>query len=312
MANTHVAKARVTEIRKILCPIDFSEFSESVLAYTAAFAKLFASEVTVLHVFATAAPPGGSATYPAWLLQVPEARKSIADELHLLSAPLSSAGVTLRTQIAEGNTAAEIVRHAADHDVDLVVMGTHGRSGFDRLTLGSVAEKVLRKAPCPVLTIPPGAARTATDVSVRRILCPTDFSTCSEHALDFALSLADRADAAVTALHVVETIETRPELSRAMTDLQKRRCDTELRFLEEINAARAGGKRITNVVTLGRPYVEILRMVEERAIDLIVMGVRGRGPIDMALFGSTTNHVVRRAACPVVTVCAPDSPHSRP
>jgi nucleotide-binding universal stress UspA family protein len=304
MANTHVAKARVTEIRKILCPVDFSEFSESVLAYAAAFAKLFGSEVTVLHVFATAVPPAGSATYPAWLLQVPEARKSIADELHLLLAPLSSTGVTLRTQIAEGNTAAEIVRHAADHDVDLVVMGTHGRSGFDRLTLGSVAEKVLRKAPCPVLTIPHGAARAATDVSVRRILCPTDSSTCSEHAMDFALSLADRADAAVTALHVVETIETRPELSRTMTELQKRRCDTELRFLEEINAARAGGTGITNAVTLGRPYLEILRMVEERAIDLIVMGVRGRGAVDMALFGSTTNHVVRRAACPVVTVCA--------
>jgi nucleotide-binding universal stress UspA family protein len=294
----------VTEIRRILCPVDFSEFSASVLAYAAAFAKLFESEVTVLHVFATALPPASSATYPAWLLQVPEARKSIADELHLLLAPLSSAGVTVRTQIAEGNTAAEIVRHAAEHDVDLVVMGTHGRSGFDRLTLGSVAEKVLRKTPCPVLTIPPGAPRTATDVSVRRILCPTDFSTCSEHAMDFALSLAARADAAVTALHVVETVDTRPELSGAMGELQKRRYDTGRRFLEQINAARAGGKGITNAVTVGRPYLEILRTVEERAIDLIVMGVRGRGPVDMALFGSTTNHVVRRATCPVVTVCA--------
>lgn len=308
MANTDVAKVRVTEIRKILCPVDFSDFSESVLAYAAAFAKLFGSEVTVLHVFATAVPPAGSATYPAWLLQVPEARQSIADELNRLLAPLSSTGVALRTRIAEGNTATEIVRHAAEHDVDLVVMGTHGRSGFDRLTLGSVAEKVLRKATCPVLTIPPGAARTATDVSVRRILCPTDSSTCSEHAMDFALTLADRADAAVTALHVVETIETRPELSRAMTELQQRRCDTELHFLEEMNATRAGGKRITNAVTLGRPYLEILRMAEERAIDLIVMGVRGRGPVDLALFGSTTNHVVRRATCPVVTVCARREP----
>jgi nucleotide-binding universal stress UspA family protein len=304
MVNTDVAKVRVTEIRKILCPVDFSDFSESVLAYAAAFAKLFGSEVTVLHVFATSVPPAESATYPAWLLQVPEARKSIADELNRLLAPLSSAGVALRTRIAEGNTATEIVRHAAEHDVDLVVMGTHGRSGFDRLTLGSVAEKVLRKAPCPVLTIPPGAARTATDVSVRRILCPTDSSPCSEHAMDFALTLADRADAAVTALHVVETIETRPELSGAMTELQQRRCDTELHFLEEVNAARAGGKRITNAVTLGRPYFEILRMAEKKAIDLIVMGVRGRGAVDLALFGSTTNHVVRRAACPVVTVCA--------
>ena len=153
--------------------------------------------------------------------------KSIADELRLLLAPLSDAGVTVRTQIAEGNTASETVRHAAEHDVDLVVMGTHGRCGFDRLTLGSVAEKVLGKTPCPVLTIPPGVARSATDVSVRQILCPTDFSTCSEQAMDFALSLAERANATVTALRVVETIDARPELSGAMAELQKRRCDTD-------------------------------------------------------------------------------------
>jgi nucleotide-binding universal stress UspA family protein len=304
MANPKMTTKRVTEFRRILCPVDFSEFSASVLAYAAAFARLFGSDITVLHVFATAVPPASSATYPAWLLQVPEARKSIADELHVLLAPLSSAGVRLRTQIAEGNTSSEIIRHAAEPDVDLVVMGTHGRSGFDRITLGSVAEKVLRKAPCPVLTIPPGLAATATDVSIRNILCPTDFSTCSEHAMEFALSLAGRTDATVTALHVIETMEARPELKGAMADLQKRRCDTERRYLEEMNAGRAGGNRITNVVTLGRPYLEVLRVAEERATDLIVMGVRGRGPVDMALFGSTTNHVVRRATCPVVTVCA--------
>lgn len=304
MASSHVAKERVAEIRRILCPVDFSEFSQSSLAYAAAFAKLFGSEVTVLHVLATALSPASSGTNSALLEQVPAARRSIEDELRLLLGPQSSAGVTLGTRIAEGDPAAEIVRHAAERGVDLLVMGTHGRSGFDRLTLGSVAEKVLRKAPCPVLTVPPGVARTSTDLPVRRILCPTDFSTCSEHAMDFALSVADRADAAVTALHVVETIETRPELSGAMADLQKRRCDTESRFLDGINAARADGRRITSVVTLGRPYLEILRMAEERAIDLIVMGVRGRGPVDMALFGSNTNHVVRRATCPVVTVCA--------
>ncbi|MCL4849508.1 MAG: universal stress protein [Acidobacteria bacterium] len=304
MANSQMTKEQATEIRRILCPVDFSEFSASVLAYAAAFAKLFGSEVTVLHVFATDVPPAGVATVPAWLVHVQEARKSIADDLHRLVAPLSSTGVGLRTEIAEGDTAAEIVRHAAGHDIDLVVMGTHGRSGFDRLTLGSVAEKVLRKATCPVLTIPPGAARRAADASVRRILCPSDFSLWSEQAMDFALSLAARAGAAVTALHVVETIDARPELSGAMADLQKRRCETELRFLEETNAARAGAGAVTNAVTLGRPYLEILRMAEERAIDLIVMGVRGRGPVDLALFGSTTNHVVRRATCPVVTVRA--------
>lgn len=299
-----MTEASVGEIRRIVCAVDGSEVSASVLAWTAAFAKLFGSDVTLLHVVATAEPPAGSAGDPARLLEAPEARTSVAEELHLLLASLSSAGVPARTHVAEGGAAAEIVRHAAERDVDLVVMGTHGRSGFDRLALGSVAEKVLRKAPCPIVTVPPGATRHGTDVSVRRILCPTDFSVSSEQALDFALSLGERADAAVTALHVVETVDVRPELSGAMADVQQRRCDTERRHLETTNAGRAGGDRITSIVTLGRPYVEILRMMDEGASDAIVMGVRGRGPVDMALFGSTTNQVVRRATCPVVTVRA--------
>ena len=175
MVNPRNTTERGTEIRRILCPVDCSEFSASVLAYAAAFAKLFGSEITVLHVFATAVPRASSETYPAWLLQVAEARKSIADELHLLLAPLSDAGVTVRTQIAEGNTASEIVRHAAEHDVDLVVMGTHGRCGFDRLTLGSVAEKVLGKTPCPVFTNPQGMDRTAHGITQLHILFPKDF-----------------------------------------------------------------------------------------------------------------------------------------
>jgi nucleotide-binding universal stress UspA family protein len=304
MANSHVPDDSVAELGRILCPVDFSEFSQSALAYAEAFARLFGSEITVLHVFPTPVPPECPGTYPAWPLQVPETRDSLARDLQAFSAPLALTGVTLRTQVAEGNTSGQIVRYAAEHDVDLIVMGTHGRSGFDRLTLGSVAEKVLRKAPCPVLTVPPGAARTAPEVLVRRILCPTDFSTWSEQAMDFALELAERADATITSLHVVEALETRPDLSGSMAELRKRQCETELHGLSAINAARAGASRITSTVALGRPYLEILRLADERAIDVIVMGVRGRGPVDIALFGSTTNHVVRRAACPVVTVRA--------
>jgi len=302
MEIADMATGSVTNVGRILCPIDLSGFSQSVLAYAAAFANLFGSEVTVLHVLATAVPPATLGTDPAWLLQVPESRDSMASELDALLAPLSSTGVTVRTQIAEGHTSAEIVRYAADHDVDLIVMGTHGRSGFDRLALGSVAEKVLRKAPCPVLTVPPGAACTVHDVLVRRILCPTDFSLFSERAMDLALSLAEKADATVTALHVVETLDTGPGVSGPMAELRKRQCDTELHALADINAARAGGNRITNTVRLGRPYLEILRLADERTIDVIVMGVRGRGAVDITLFGSTTNQVVRRAKCPVVTI----------
>lgn len=291
-------------LRKILCPVDFSDFSPPVLAYAVALAKLFGGEVTVLHVFPTGIPPANQVTYPSWLLQVPEARDAIAKELHALLAPFSATGVTLRTQVAEGNTAAEIVRYAGEGQMDLIVLGTHGRSGFDRFALGSVAEKILRKAPCPVMTLPPGMPRAVADVSLRRILWPTDFSSCSEEALDFALSLAARTHAGVTALHVVETLDSRPESSAsgAVVELHQRQRETELRALEAVSDARAGAVPMENLVVLGRPYLAIVEAAASRAADLIVMGVRGRGAVDITLFGSTTNQVVRRAQCPVVTI----------
>ena len=88
---------------------------------------------------------------------------------------------------------------------DLVVMGTHGRSGFERLVLGSVTERVLRKSACPVLTVPKGIPDVATPpVLFNRIVCAVDFSDCSMHALNYAMSLAQEADAHLTVVHVIE------------------------------------------------------------------------------------------------------------
>jgi nucleotide-binding universal stress UspA family protein len=205
-----------------------------------------------------------------------------------------------------GDAATEIVRHARDIDADLVVMGTHGRSGFDRFTLGSVTEKVLRKASCPVLTLPPGAARVVEAVEYRRVLWPTDFSEPSEWALDFAVSIAERTKGVVLALHVVETPAgdplgpESPEYEAAFRRYQCDRAKNDLHELVDQNlAARC---QIDEAVVPGKPYEEILRMAADRSADVIVIGVRGRGSVDLTLFGSTTNQVVRRATCPVITL----------
>lgn len=188
---------------------------------------------------------------------------------------------------------------------DLIVAGTHGRTGYDRITLGSVAEKVLRKASCPVLTLPPSAPRTPDTVCARQILCPVDFSSCSRLALGFALSVAPRADGTVTALHVVEAMDNEEEFDRPeyLAELRRRQCQMARQSVQALTASFSNGSSaIAELIGLGRPHREILRHAAERHADLIVMGVRGRGPIDLTLFGSTTNQVVRRATCPVVTV----------
>jgi len=306
-ASPSPATDTIANPRRILCPIDLSDFSQPALACAVALGQTYGADVTVLHVFATWLPPASLTTVPGWMMHVPEARESLANELRALLAPYAVSGVALHLQTAEGDAASEIVRCAGDLEMDLIVMGTHGRSGFDRFTLGSVAEKVVRKASCPVLTLPPGARRTPSEVAFRNILCPVDFSTYSERALDFAVSLAARVDGTVTALHVVEALDDEQELYRPddIAELRRRQCQAAQTALQDVIATHADAQRVKELIALGRPHREILRVAADQASDLIVIGVRGRGAIDITLFGSTTNQVVRRAACPVVTIRSP-------
>ena len=293
-------------VRRILCPIDLSDFSRPALAHATALARLYEAEAVVLHVFAAYLPPANLGTYPAWMLRVPEARETIAQELRAMLEPYSTTGTPVRLHTAEGDAADEIVRHASELQVDLIVMGTHGRGGFDRFTLGSVTEKVLRKAPCPVLTLPPAAASSAATLDYRTILCPTDFSLSSECGVDFALSIARRSHATVTVLHVIETVDDDADTTdrRALTGHH-----TDTRYEEEAQALHSRlathvqpSDRVSELIATGKPHRAILRVAGDRRADLIVIGVRGRGPVDLTLFGSTTNQVVRRAVCPVITV----------
>jgi nucleotide-binding universal stress UspA family protein len=174
-----------------------------------------------------------------------------------------------------------------------------GRSGFDRFTLGSVTEKVLRKASCPVLTLPPGAARVVEAVEYRHILWPTDFSEPSERALELAVSMAVRAKGVVLGLHVVETLggdPLPPDSPEHVTAFRRYQCDSAKDALHELaHQHQAAGCRIDEAVVLGKPYQEIVRVAADRNADVIVIGVRGRGSVDLTLFGSTTNQAVRRA-----------------
>jgi nucleotide-binding universal stress UspA family protein len=196
--------------------------------------------------------------------------------------------------------AARIVETAARLTADLVVIGTHGLGGVDHLMLGSVAEKVLRKSLCPVLVVPPGAH---LGVRVKRILCPVDFSSSSTAALRLACSIAKEADARISILHVLEW---------SAADSESLLEDLEVYTLWEERVRRRLEALLTDedrtwcepVPTLdsGKPYRKILEVARRENTDLIVMGVAGRGALDLLFFGSTTNHVVRQAPCPVLTL----------
>jgi nucleotide-binding universal stress UspA family protein len=300
----------MVNIRHILCPTDFSEASRRAFDYAVAVARWYDARLTLFHVSPVQpiiAVGATAAVLPPVYLTADQRQQlliSMQRDAHAEVGPR----VPFETDIAEGDIVSEILEKAATHPTDLVVLGTHGLSGFDRLVMGSVTEKVLRKATCPVLTVPPLApdAVPVPPALFKRILCAVDFSPCSLHALSYALSIAQTADARLTVLNVLEHLfsdEPRPPLSPALRQYAASiEGDRRMRLAEAVPDTARTFCTIETLFSEGRPYREILRIAQEQKSDLIVMGVRGRGAVDRVVFGSTTQHVVRHATCPVLTI----------
>jgi nucleotide-binding universal stress UspA family protein len=198
----------------------------------------------------------------------------------------------------------EILTQAEATHADVIVMGSHGRSGFQRLLLGSITEKVLRAARCPVMVVPAHVMSPAgtSGRPFTRILCPVDFSCDALAALSRACDLARQAKAPVTVLNVIDVPAALYEMPGFDIDGYRRDAvnRSRARLSELIPKATARGLEV--IVSDGRPDHEILRVAVERGVDLIVMGGSGRHAVDLAVFGSTTHRVVRGASCPVLTI----------
>jgi nucleotide-binding universal stress UspA family protein len=297
----------VIEFKQIICPVDFSETSVRALAHAAALARWYDAQLIVLHVVPTfeSMQVRGDLGEPAQVV-TPMPREQVVEEM---SRSLNLAAISPRAiSIAEsGDPQATIVDQAVSNRADLIVMGTHGRRGFRRLLLGSVAEAVLREAPCPVLTVPPHApAGVPEAVTFKRILCSIDFSSASLQALGFALDLARQADGLVTLLHTIEWLsEEEPRATAHFNVPEYRRYmaqDAQERLRTLVAEESRAWVEIDDAVVFGRAHREILRAADTTPADLIVIGAQGRGGIGLALFGSTTQEVVRGAMCPVLTV----------
>jgi nucleotide-binding universal stress UspA family protein len=201
----------------------------------------------------------------------------------------------------EGAVTDSILSFAEAQKVNLIVMGTHGLKGLDRVTLGSVAEKVLRKARCPVLVIPkPGHDVVAPEgapgsVQLRRVIFCTDFSGHSHRALEYALSAAAEYDADLTLLHVLEDIPSLANIDEAIATATKQL--DKLIPPEGVKTAK-----IKTMVRIGRDYQQIIQLSLEIQADLLIMAVRGRNALDLAVFGSTTYRVIQLGSSPVLAV----------
>ncbi len=214
-------------------------------------------------------------------------------------------GVSVSTDVVETTDPVHraIVDDAVDHDADLIVMGTHGRTGLDRIALGSVAERTLRAAPVPVLTVSDDAS---LDPAFDSVLVPTDGSEGADAAADHGIALCEATDAALHGVHVVDltplwgTAES-AVLLEALEDSGREAVD------DVIRRAEAADLRSTEASVLsGTPARGIVDFADDRDVDLIVMGTHGRTGLERYLLGSVTEHVVRLSDRPVLTLRAPN------
>jgi nucleotide-binding universal stress UspA family protein len=292
------------EIKLILCPVDFSEFS--IRAYRHALslaehyrAKLIAQHIVEVWRYPYADYAASAGDYAAFCRSLREGGK---EQLREFVKQQTHNEIQPELMAHEGAAADSILSFAIARRADLIVMGTHGRRGFDRLVLGSVTERVMRKSSCPVLVVcePRHDSQGIREEQhqahhLARILFCTDFSENSKRALRYAISATGEYDAELTLLHVLEDVPNpakNQEVLARTTEQLVRLVPQEARKTLKIKTA----------VRIGKPYEQIVQLALEGQFDLVTMGVRGRGALDLAVFGSTTYRVIQLGCCPVLTV----------
>jgi nucleotide-binding universal stress UspA family protein len=295
----------MSAIKRILCPVDFSDGSRQALRWAVAIARPQQAHVTALYVIppVPAVTAGiGLAAYVPYVYTTEDLRQFQQRlERFVADVDYPVAAVSILAVVVD-----EILKHAAELPADLIVMGTHGRTGFDRLVLGSVAERVLVKAHCPVLTIPGRADVVPTaDRLFRHVLCPVDFSPSSMAALAHAERLA-RDGAKLRVLHVVEQLpgwQLVPAPATGGADPFTVIHGAHERLHAVIPAGLRRTCQVEELVTEGDAGDEILKAAASNGTDVIVMGAHA-GRAGLLGFGSTTHDVLRDAQCPVLTVKA--------
>jgi nucleotide-binding universal stress UspA family protein len=284
----------------IVVPTDGSTAAETATETALALARRFDASLHAINVVDPNEVPADVAPEAA-----AEATQRGEATLSTLSDVAADAGVSATTHVIETTESVyrAIIDYASDHGADLIVMGTHGRTGFNRLVLGSVTERTLRTSPVPVLTV---HADVRLDPDFETILVPTDGSDAATVAVEHAITLAETTDAAVHVVYVVDLTSVSggfgtPELLDALEETGQRAVDDAIDRAED-----AGVRSVEASVLSGTPARATLDYAEERDIDLIVMGTHGRTGLDRYLLGSVTEKIVRVADVPVLSVSPPE------
>lgn len=295
------------QFKNILCATDFSDFSNQTIGYGVALAKEFGARLFVSHVIDLSSV----AIYGEFQLDpIGQQNRIMEDADAQLKKLTGDQPVSWEPLITVGKPADEISRAVEEKEIDLVITATRGRSGLKRIILGSVTERLMRTLGCPLLVVnrPEAKFVSTADRQIRleKILVGCDFSPDSGQAFNHALSLAQEFEAELHLIHVVEP-PAQPDFHKAETpvpkEIQQDYRDLLTQKLRDMvpEEARFWCTPQTRLLE-GQPYEKLVRYAESEDIDMIVLGARGHGLFKTLLLGSTTDRVVRRAPCPVLSV----------
>ena len=294
--------SRITQFNRVLMATDFSDASRNALRFAAAIARVNNARLYIVHVISSVA-----------YAMAPEEEVQAAD----LAAPLLSgllknlddAGERPPVEVAlivrQGDITAQLDKLIREEKIDLIVVGTHGRTGFPKLTLGSVAENVFRKASCPVLTVGPNSPADWPERELgaeKAILLATDFGDASLAALPYAASIANRSRSKLVVLHVNTPLPESP----ANSVFGDETVAEELRYaaVQQLQKLLPGDLGIEPElrVTASLPVDGILSEAAGTSAGLIVLGLHRRSHVPAGHLPSTAYGVVIQARCPVLTV----------
>jgi nucleotide-binding universal stress UspA family protein len=276
----------MAKLSRILHPTDFSDSARQALVQAARIAKAHGA---VLHVF------------HAVLLHEQDPKRAQKQITEYLAVAAGEGATSVQHREARAASPYEAIAQRVDELApELIVIGTHGRSLLGHLLMGSVAEKILRHAPCDVMTLRGDARPGAADGRFHRVLVPVDFSEHSQRALARARTLATAAGDAITLLHVVEPL---PPMFLAGGIEHRVQLDPEMpkRVAQRLQEW-AGDAQVSTRMAEGQAAKEIARAADEMGADLIVMGSRGLTGLEHILVGSVTERVCRSARVPVLVV----------
>lgn len=280
----------VPALKNILFATDFSEASMRAFPYAAALGQKFGAAVYPCHMIT---PTSLVAAAPQAAPYLYEAERDAAEKQ--LEAVLRSPqlqGLRTKSLLSSGLLRDCLVEEINNNKIDLVIAGTHGRTGWRRLLLGSAAEEICRSATCPVLTVGPDLPNLP--IAFRRILVPTDLSEESLRSLPFVVKLASAYDAAVTVLHIL------PEETAGNPDAKKL-SEPVLKSMVHIFEPQLEPLKTEFVIESGETVETILRVAREKKVDLIAMGIRSAFLPGFTLRTGVAYRVTSASYCPVLT-----------